>query len=70
MSTEELKAILEHVAQDGEAIATKLGRPALAATIEKLKAAAEEPFILGMIVMAINFALSKVALAAPEKPAA
>lgn len=70
MNVEELKALIDHLAQDGEAIATKLGRPAISATIEKLKLAAESPFFLEMLVMAIGFALSKFAATAPaEKPA-
>lgn len=59
MTTDEIKALLEHVAGDAEAIATAIGKPEIAASIEKLKHAAEEPFVIEAVKLAINYGAEK-----------
>lgn len=59
MTTEEIKAVLEHVAGDAEAIASAIGKPEIAAKIEKLKVAAETPLVLEGLSLAINYGIEK-----------
>ena len=69
MTSPDLIALIDHLAADAEAIETKLSRPGLVALTQRLKAAAEQPFFLEMILLGVNFAESKLGLAA-EAPAA
>lgn len=59
MTTDEIKALLEHVAGDAEAIATAIGKPEIAAKIEKLKLSAETPFVLEGLSFAVSYLIEK-----------
>lgn len=59
MTPEEIKAVFDHIASDAEAIATKLGKPEIAAQIKKFAAAAETPFVLEGLSLAINYGIEK-----------
>jgi len=69
MTSDQIKAAVEHGFADVEELAKAIGKADIVPEIEKAKAFVENPLVLEVVAMVVSIGLGKIGLAEP-KPAA